>query len=168
MGLLLYLILLAISGLIVGALARLALPGPDPMGIGTTILIGIAGSFIGGLLMALLFRRNGAGIVVSVLCATAIVYLIRRSRGGSLTDPGLGPRRRRYRARGRSPAGGRGRAPRPRAADAAFHDGDGDAHHRVEDPPLRAMRAQPPPGALRAPRTRRERQMSTTTAKAVA
>jgi uncharacterized membrane protein YeaQ/YmgE (transglycosylase-associated protein family) len=96
MGLLAYLILLAISGLIVGALARLALPGPDPMGIGMTILIGIAGSFIGGILMMLLFRRSGAGIVVSVACATFIVYLMRRSRGGSLTDPGLGPRRRRW------------------------------------------------------------------------
>jgi uncharacterized membrane protein YeaQ/YmgE (transglycosylase-associated protein family) len=95
MGLLVYLILLVLSGLIVGALARLALPGPDPMGIGMTILIGIAGSFVGGLLMALLFRRNGAGIVVSVACATLIVYLMRRSRGGSLTDPGLGRRERR-------------------------------------------------------------------------
>jgi uncharacterized membrane protein YeaQ/YmgE (transglycosylase-associated protein family) len=97
MGLLAYLIILAISGLVVGALARLALPGPDPMGIGMTILVGIAGSFIGGIIMALLFRRNGAGIVVSVACATLIVYLMRRSRGGSLTDPGLGgPRRRRF------------------------------------------------------------------------
>ena len=51
MGLLVYLIVLAFSGLIVGALARLALPGPDPMSIGMTILIGIAGSFIGGLVM---------------------------------------------------------------------------------------------------------------------
>jgi hypothetical protein len=66
------------------------------MGIGTTILIGIAGSFIGGLIVAVLFRRNGAGIVVSVLCATAIVYMIRRSRGGGLTDPGVGGRRRRF------------------------------------------------------------------------
>jgi uncharacterized membrane protein YeaQ/YmgE (transglycosylase-associated protein family) len=98
MGLLVYLVILAISGLIVGALARLALPGPDPMGIGTTILIGIAGSFIGGIIMMVLFRRGGAGIIVSVACATFIVYLMRRSRGGSLTDPGLGPagRRRRW------------------------------------------------------------------------
>jgi uncharacterized membrane protein YeaQ/YmgE (transglycosylase-associated protein family) len=96
MGLLLYIVLLALSGLVVGALARLALPGPDPMGIGMTILIGLAGSFIGGLIMALLFRRNGAGIVVSVACATLIVYLMRRSRGGSLTDPGLGSRGRRF------------------------------------------------------------------------
>ena len=91
-----YLIALLLSGLIVGALARLALPGPDPMGIGMTILIGLAGSFVGGVLMMLLFRRNGAGIVVSVLCATGIVYLMRRSRGGSITDPGLGARRRRW------------------------------------------------------------------------
>jgi uncharacterized membrane protein YeaQ/YmgE (transglycosylase-associated protein family) len=96
MGLLTYLILLAISGLVVGGLARLALPGPDPMSIGKTILIGLAGSFIGGLVMWAITGRNGTGIVVSVACATAIVYMIRRSRGGSLTDPGVGGRRRRF------------------------------------------------------------------------
>ena len=93
MDLLVYLILLALSGLIVGGLARLALPGPDPMGVGQTIVIGLAGSFLGGLLMYLIAGTHGAGIVVSVAVATAIVYLIRRSRGGSLTDPGLGRRR---------------------------------------------------------------------------
>ena len=95
MGLIASLILLVLSGLIVGALGRLALPGPDPMSIGQTILIGIAGSFLGGIVTAILFRRNGAGIVVAVACATLIVYLIRRSRGGTLTDPGPGARRRR-------------------------------------------------------------------------
>ena len=65
------------------------------MGIGMTILIGLAGSFIGGLLMlAITGGRNAGGIVVSVACSTAIVYLIRRRRGGTLTDPGLGGRRR--------------------------------------------------------------------------
>ena len=93
MGVLLYLILLALSGLVVGALARLALPGPDPMGIGMTILIGLAGSFLGGLVMlAITGGRNAGGIVVAVAAATLIVYLIRRRRGGTLTDPGLGPR----------------------------------------------------------------------------
>ena len=93
MGLLVYLVLLAVSGLIVGALGRLALPGPDPMSIGMTILIGIAGSFIGGLVMlAITGGRNAGGIVVAVAGATLIVYIMRRRRGGSLTDPGLGPR----------------------------------------------------------------------------
>jgi uncharacterized membrane protein YeaQ/YmgE (transglycosylase-associated protein family) len=95
MGLLVYLVVLALSGLVVGALARLALPGPDPMGIGATILIGLAGSFIGGMLVyAITGGRHAGGIVVSVACATLIVYIIRRRRGGSITDPGLGPRRR--------------------------------------------------------------------------
>jgi hypothetical protein len=61
------------------------------MSIWTTALIGIAGSFAGGLLWWLIFHRNGGGIVLSVAFATLIVYLIRRSRGGSLTDPGVPP-----------------------------------------------------------------------------
>ena len=39
MGLVVYLILLFFVGLVVGALARLLLPGPDPMGIGMTALV---------------------------------------------------------------------------------------------------------------------------------
>ena len=96
MDLIVYLVLLAVSGLIIGGLARLALPGPDPMGIGATILIGLAGSFLGGLVMlAITGGRNAGGIVVAVAAATLIVYIIRRRRGGTLTDPGLGPRERR-------------------------------------------------------------------------
>jgi uncharacterized membrane protein YeaQ/YmgE (transglycosylase-associated protein family) len=90
-GLLLYLIILAIEGLIVGAFARLALPGRDPMSIPMTIGVGLAGSFIGGLLMLLITGgRNGGGFLVSLVFATLIVYAIRRRRGGSLTDPGPG------------------------------------------------------------------------------
>jgi uncharacterized membrane protein YeaQ/YmgE (transglycosylase-associated protein family) len=72
---------LFIEGLIVGALARLALPGPDPMGIGMTVLIGLGGSFIGGLIGYWLSggRRVG-GFILSVLAATLLVYLVRRSR----------------------------------------------------------------------------------------
>jgi uncharacterized membrane protein YeaQ/YmgE (transglycosylase-associated protein family) len=91
MDLILYLILLVLSGLLVGALGRLALPGPDPMSIVQTILIGLAGSFLAGLVTWLLFQRGYGGIVLSVAFATGIVYLIRRSRGGSLTNPGRPP-----------------------------------------------------------------------------
>jgi len=93
-----YIIALAITGLFVGALARLALPGRDPMSLLQTMLVGIAGSFAAGLLYAALFHRNGGGILLSVLFSTAIVYAIRRSRGGTLTHPaphdGLFGRRR--------------------------------------------------------------------------
>jgi uncharacterized membrane protein YeaQ/YmgE (transglycosylase-associated protein family) len=86
-----YLILIALSGLFVGALARLALPGKDPMTIWQTILVGIAGSVASGLLLSLIFGRASGNIVVSIAVATLIVYFIRRSRGGSLTDPGRRP-----------------------------------------------------------------------------
>jgi uncharacterized membrane protein YeaQ/YmgE (transglycosylase-associated protein family) len=84
-SLILYIFALLLTGLFVGALARLALPGRDPMSIFQTILVGIAGSFAAGLLYAVLFHRNGGGILLSVLFSTAIVYAIRRSRGGTLT-----------------------------------------------------------------------------------
>jgi uncharacterized membrane protein YeaQ/YmgE (transglycosylase-associated protein family) len=87
---LVYLISLAFWGLVVGALARLALPGKDPMSLFTTMAIGLAGSFIGGIIVYVITGGDyyGAGWLVSLVCATGLVYLIRRSRGGSLTDPG--------------------------------------------------------------------------------
>ncbi len=94
MSLLAYLIILAISGLFVGALARLALPGPDPMSILQTIALGVAGNFIAGVIVWLVWRHTAPGIVLSVLCSTIILYVIRRSRGGSLTHPGGAPGRR--------------------------------------------------------------------------
>jgi uncharacterized membrane protein YeaQ/YmgE (transglycosylase-associated protein family) len=70
-------IFLALWGLVVGALARLALPGPDPMSIWMTIALGLAGSFIGGLLAGLLWHR-AAGFVFSVLGSMLLLYLHRR------------------------------------------------------------------------------------------
>jgi uncharacterized membrane protein YeaQ/YmgE (transglycosylase-associated protein family) len=92
---LLYLIALAIGGLVIGAFARLALPGRDPLTLLQTMLVGIGGSFIAGLLVRIIFGPHyTAGFLASLVCATAIVYAIRRSRGGSLTDPGRPPLRR--------------------------------------------------------------------------
>jgi uncharacterized membrane protein YeaQ/YmgE (transglycosylase-associated protein family) len=85
-----YLIALCLVGLVVGALARLALPGKDPMSIWQTIAIGIGGALLAGLVSAALFNRS-AGFLLSVIFASGIVYLIRRSRGGGLTDPGAPP-----------------------------------------------------------------------------
>ncbi len=96
MGWLLYLITLAIVGLIIGAFARLALPGRDPLSLFQTMLVGLGGSFLGGVLVYVVTggRYYGAGWLVSLACATGIMYLIRRSRGGGLTDPGRVDRRR--------------------------------------------------------------------------
>jgi len=87
-SLIVYIILLAISGLIVGALARLALPGKDPLSLWQTMLVGWVGSFGVGLLSILLTGHNYAGITLSIVGATVVMYFVRRSRGGGLLDPG--------------------------------------------------------------------------------
>jgi uncharacterized membrane protein YeaQ/YmgE (transglycosylase-associated protein family) len=92
MSLIAFIISLAFMGLIVGALARLALPGRDPMSIGQTILVGMAGTLAAGLIAAAVFGRNGGSFLLAVVVSTLIVYLIRRSRGGTVTRPA--PRRR--------------------------------------------------------------------------
>ena len=72
-----FILLLALGGLIIGALGRLAIPGPNPMSVGETILVGLAGSFVGGLIGRVLFGRPG-GFVLAVLCTAGIVYFMQR------------------------------------------------------------------------------------------
>lgn len=72
-----FIVFLVLFGLVVGALARLALPGPDPMGIFATIGLGLAGSFLGGII-AHIFLGTGGGIIFAVLAATLLLYLYRR------------------------------------------------------------------------------------------
>jgi uncharacterized membrane protein YeaQ/YmgE (transglycosylase-associated protein family) len=76
-----YIFGLAFTGLVVGALARFGLPGRDPMSIFETMLTGIAGTVIAGLISYYLFDREAApGILLSVLCALGIVYGVRKLR----------------------------------------------------------------------------------------
>lgn len=79
MSLVLFLILLVVIGLFVGALARLLLPGPDPMGIGGTVLVGLAGSFVAGLFSWYVLGRHGAGLILSVVFSMLLLWLRRRS-----------------------------------------------------------------------------------------
>lgn len=76
-----YIIAVVLSGLIVGALGRLAIPGPNPMSIPMTMAVGIGGSFLGGLVGNLLFNRPG-GLLLAVLSAALIVWLLEKRRAG--------------------------------------------------------------------------------------
>ena len=85
---LLFILGLIIVGLIAGFLARAIVPGNDSMGIGATILLGIVGSFVGGLLGYLLFGKDiseGAlqpsGIIGSILGAILALVVYRMANG---------------------------------------------------------------------------------------
>ena len=78
-----YLLGLIIGGAIIGALGRLAVPGPNPMGCLATILVGIGGSLIAGVVGRLLFGDNYApGLIMATLGAALIVWIISRIQQG--------------------------------------------------------------------------------------
>ena len=74
-----------ISGLIVGALGRLAIPGPNPMSIPMTILVGIGGALVGGLIGSAITDSIGLIVILEVLAAAGIVYLMQRRNVGAGT-----------------------------------------------------------------------------------
>jgi uncharacterized membrane protein YeaQ/YmgE (transglycosylase-associated protein family) len=88
----LYILGLILMGLLVGALARLLIPGRDPMTIPETILVGIGGSLVAGLIAWFLFDHSGAGFLLSLLCAMVLVYIVRKVRERN-TVGGTVPRR---------------------------------------------------------------------------
>ena len=78
-----------IFGLIVGALARFLMPGPQPMGLIMTCLIGIAGSFVGGTIANALQGGSladpvPAGWIGAILGTILLLFIYRRFAGRSL------------------------------------------------------------------------------------
>jgi uncharacterized membrane protein YeaQ/YmgE (transglycosylase-associated protein family) len=68
-----------IVGLVVGVLARLLMPGPDPIGILGTIVVGIVGAIIGGYLWAAIFGdTQGVEWIGSILVAMGLLFLYRK------------------------------------------------------------------------------------------
>lgn len=72
-----------IIGLLVGAIAKLLMPGRDPGGIIITILLGIAGSFVAAFLgraLGLYSEGAGAGFIMSVVGAMILLLMYRLFR----------------------------------------------------------------------------------------
>jgi uncharacterized membrane protein YeaQ/YmgE (transglycosylase-associated protein family) len=70
-------------GLVVGLLARLLLPGRDPIGIIGTIVVGILGAVIGGYLAGAVFEETeGVDWIASLLVAIALLFVYRRMTVG--------------------------------------------------------------------------------------
>lgn len=72
-----FLLSLALGGLVVGALGRLAVPGPDPMPWWATVLLGIAGMFLGGLVSAA-FLESGYSLILAVIAAALLLIAYRK------------------------------------------------------------------------------------------
>jgi uncharacterized membrane protein YeaQ/YmgE (transglycosylase-associated protein family) len=91
LGFILYLLII---GVVAGFLARLLVPGPDPMGIAATIVLGIVGSFIGGFLGWAIFGKDfddGAlqasgiiGSIVGAVIALLVYRVVTRRRGAEV------------------------------------------------------------------------------------
>ena len=80
-----FIIVLLIVGFVAGMLARLLVPGPDPMSLGATWLLGVVGSLVGGFLGYVLFGADledgavQAGGVVGSILGAVIVLLVYRT-----------------------------------------------------------------------------------------
>ena len=74
----------AIIGLIIGALAKLIMPGKDPGGIIVTMLLGIAGALLAGWIgraVGLYREGQGAGFLMSLLGAIILLAIYRMFKG---------------------------------------------------------------------------------------
>ena len=79
------LIIFLIVGLIAGFIARAVVPGPDPMGLVGTLVLGVVGSFVGGLIFALftdaeILDFNATGLIGSIIGAIAALIAYRAAK----------------------------------------------------------------------------------------
>jgi uncharacterized membrane protein YeaQ/YmgE (transglycosylase-associated protein family) len=83
---------LIVIGIVIGILARLVLPGRQRIGVGLTVLLGIAGALVGGLVASALgtgdiFELNILGTIVGIIAAAGLI--------GAADRAGIGKQRRR-------------------------------------------------------------------------
>lgn len=77
-----------VAGLVIGALARLLKPGKQNLSVIATLLLGLAGSVIGGLIANLLgtgdiFELNVVGFVAAVIAAVLLIGVAEGASGRS-------------------------------------------------------------------------------------
>lgn len=96
-----FVVVMLLLGLAGGAVARLVLPGPDPIGILGTIAVGVVGSFVGGFLGYVLFGKDpgegalqASGIIGSIIGAILVLAAWRAFNGRSPVRRGGGASRR--------------------------------------------------------------------------
>lgn len=75
-----YIILIALSGLVVGVLAQRFLPGDQPMNVTEAIPIGIAAALLAGLIGWYAIHSRVVGFPLAVLVTVGLIYVLRKPR----------------------------------------------------------------------------------------
>jgi uncharacterized membrane protein YeaQ/YmgE (transglycosylase-associated protein family) len=91
MGFIGYVISLVIVGLVIGALGRLIVPGPNPIGLPMTIGVGLAGSILGAIIGGVL-GLGLVSIVFELAIAAGLVYFVSARNGRNSQLPSHGHR----------------------------------------------------------------------------
>jgi uncharacterized membrane protein YeaQ/YmgE (transglycosylase-associated protein family) len=91
---------LILIGIVIGVLARLVLPGRQHIGVAMTILLGIIGAVIGGVVASAIgegdiFELNFIGTVIGIVAAVALIAAAEAAGIGRRREPSPAPRRRR-------------------------------------------------------------------------
>lgn len=74
-----------VFGLVVGAIAKLLMPGRDPGGIIVTMVLGIVGALLGGFIgraLGMYSANEGAGFVMALIGAVVVLFIYRLTIGG--------------------------------------------------------------------------------------
>ncbi|MQA98610.1 MAG: hypothetical protein GEV11_30010 [Streptosporangiales bacterium] len=77
-----------LAGAVVGIVARLLVPGRNPIGIILTILVGAAGAIVGGVVAGALGAGDAIAVVIAVLIAVLGVVALTTAQGGGWRGPG--------------------------------------------------------------------------------
>ena len=80
-GIVVFLVILAVVGLIIGAIARFVLPGRDDMSIWKTMGYGVGGAFLGGMVSRLLGVSNPVlGYAIAIAVAVGLIWFFTRRK----------------------------------------------------------------------------------------
>ena len=78
-------------GVIIGVVARLVVPGRNPMGAILTVLVGIAGAIVGGIVAAAFGGGKLVALIIAIVLAALAVVAMTGWRGGRGTRSRSGP-----------------------------------------------------------------------------
>lgn len=85
LGFIRFAVVILVIGLIVGGVARLVLPGPHPIGLWRTVLVGVVGAILGGFIADSIGGNLLIAAILATVAAAVLVALLSRSKTSRIT-----------------------------------------------------------------------------------